>query len=96
MSTFCLLGGVDRVSIIRRNSPHGAQIDSQPHGEDGVHVQISHPSWGSATVKTSQKSGSKELTLVTLETGLSVGNTPKRKIVKFPDELEMEVEEVAM
>ncbi|MSZ59707.1 MAG: hypothetical protein F2684_05225, partial [Actinobacteria bacterium] len=80
--------------IIRRNSPHGAQIDSQPHGEDGVHVQISHPSWGSATVKTSEKSGSKEPTLVTLETGLSVGNTPKKKIVKFPDELEMEVEEV--
>ena len=71
--------------IIRRNSPHGAQIDSQPHGDDGVHVQISHPSWGSATVKTSEKSGSKEPTLVTLETGLSVGSTPKKKIVNFPD-----------
>ena len=80
--------------IIRRNSPHGAQIDSQPDGEDGVHVQISHPSWGSATVKTSEKSGSKEPTLVTLETGLSVSNTPKKKVVNFPDKLAMEVEEV--
>ena len=80
--------------IIRRNSPHGAQIDSQPDGDDGVHVQISHPSWGSATVKTSEKSGSKEPTLVTLETGLSVSNTPKKKVVNFPDKLAMEVEEV--
>jgi hypothetical protein len=77
------------VPIIRRNSPHGAQIDSQPDGDDGVHVQISHPSWGSATVKTSEKSGSKEPTLVTLETGLSVSNTPKKKVVNFPDKLAM-------
>lgn len=94
MGLFWQSRGVDRVSIIRRKSPHGAQIDSQPVGDDGVHVQVSHPTWGSATVKTNEKSGSTEPTLVTLETGLSVGSAPKKKTVKFPDKLEMEVEEV--